>query len=165
MQAALGGNDMYALKDLIAGYAQEGCVTWLGLRGERRGEMSVVDEALITEAGLEGDHGRAGKRAVTLIQAEHLQVIGAMLGQGAIDVALMRRNIVVSGLNLNALKARRVAVGAAVLEVTTICAPCSRMEETFGTGGYSAVRGHGGWCARVIVPGWVHVGSSVYPVD
>ena len=54
MQAALGGNDMYALKDLIAGYAQEGCVTWLGLRGERRGEMSVVDEALITEAGLEG---------------------------------------------------------------------------------------------------------------
>ena len=65
----------------------------------------------------------------------------------------MRRNIVVSGLNLNALKARRVAVGAAVLEVTTICAPCSRMEETFGTGGYSAVRGHGGWCARVIVAG------------
>jgi MOSC domain-containing protein YiiM len=34
----------------------------------------------VTETGLNGDHGRPGKRAVTLIQAEHLPVIAALAG-------------------------------------------------------------------------------------
>lgn len=156
---------MYALKDLIAGYAQAGAVTWIGLRPERRADMVSVDAVFAAEDGLVGDHGRAGKRAVTLIQAEHLPVIGAMLGAGAVSPELMRRNLVVSGINLSALKGRDVAVGAAVLRITTICAPCSRMEECFGPGGYSAVRGHGGWCAQVMTPGQLRVGDDVCPID
>ncbi|MGC1428161.1 MAG: sulfurase, partial [Albidovulum sp.] len=33
-----------------------------------------------------------------------------------------------------------------------------------GTGGYNAMRGHGGWCAEVKVPGRVAVGDKVYVV-
>jgi MOSC domain-containing protein YiiM len=39
-----------------------------------------VGRAEVTEAGLDGDHGRPGKRAVTLIQAEHLPVIARWRG-------------------------------------------------------------------------------------
>ncbi|WP_306196517.1 MOSC domain-containing protein [Ruegeria discodermiae] len=121
--------------------------------------------AMIAGDGLEGDRARAGKRAVTLIQQEHLEVIGRFLGRGPVAAEVLRRNLVISGINLAALKGREVQVGAAVLRFTVICAPCSRMEEALGNGGYSAVRGHGGWCAEVVRPGPVSLGDLVQPVD
>ncbi|TMM51332.1 MOSC domain-containing protein [Sulfitobacter sabulilitoris] len=125
--------------------------------------MDSVAAACVTPDGVQGDHARPGKRAVTLIQHEHLSVIGAMLGRDPVAPQVMRRNIVVAGVNLAALKGRRIVIGGAVLEITTICAPCSRMEEALGAGGYSAVRGHGGWCARVITPGEIALGAAVHP--
>ena len=98
------------------------------------------------------------------MQAEHLSAIGSFLGQSTVDPSLLRRNLVIAGLNLAGLKGRQIRIGTALLELTVICAPCSRMEETFGPGGYSAVRGHGGWCATVIEPGLVTVGDAVSPV-
>jgi len=151
------------LKALIAGYAQPGQVTWIGLRPARRAQMLSVGQVMVTDEGLEGDHGRPGKRAVTVVQAEHLVPIGAMLGQGAVAPEILRRNIVVSGINLSALKGRQVQIGTAVLSFDVICAPCSRMEEALGKGGYSAVRGHGGWCASVIRPGLIRLTDSVIP--
>jgi MOSC domain-containing protein YiiM len=32
-----------------------------------------------------------------------------------------------------------------------------------GPGGYSALRGHGGWCADVVQPGEVALGDAVAP--
>ncbi|NVO56466.1 MOSC domain-containing protein [Rhodobacteraceae bacterium B1Z28] len=154
-----------SLKDLIAGWAQPGRVDWIGLRPDRRVEMVAVDEAMISANGLEGDRGRAGKRAVTLIQQEHLAAIGSYLGRGPVSPDILRRNLVISGINLAALKGREVQVGEAILRFTVICAPCSRMEEALGKGGYSAVRGHGGWCAEVVRPGRVRLGDAVQPVD
>lgn len=120
---------------------------------------------MIPSNGLDGDWGRAGKRAVTLIQQEHLAAIGSYLGQGPVSPDILRRNLVASGMNLAALKGREVQVGEAILRFTVICAPCSRMEEALGKGGYSAVRGHGGWCAEVVRPGRVTLGDEVRPID
>lgn len=155
---------MTALRALIEGYAQPGTVDAIWLRGSRLAVPVAASYADITEEGITGDHGRPGKRAVTLIQAEHLAVIGAMLGQPAIDAGLLRRNLVIRGLNLNALKGRQVQIGQAVLEITIICAPCSRMEAALGQGGYSAMRGHGGWCASVVRSGRINVGDAVTPL-
>ena len=152
------------MKDLIADFAQPGTVTWIGLRPERRASVVPVARALAGPRGLDGDHGSSARRAVTLLQAEHLPVIGAMLGRDAVDPADLRRNLLVAGLNLSALRGRRLNIGKAQIHITGICAPCSRMEEIFGTGGYSAVRGHGGWCAEVLVPGTIKLGDPVTPL-
>ncbi|WP_298844174.1 MOSC domain-containing protein [uncultured Roseobacter sp.] len=153
------------MQEMIRRHAQPGRLEAILLRTARRAEMSTVASVSTGPRGLEGDHGSSEKRAVTLIQAEHLAVIGSMLGTGPVAASVLRRNLVVSGLNLAALRGRRLRIGGAELEMTGICAPCSRMEEAFGPGGYSAVRGLGGMCARVLTPGRLTVGDSVAPLQ
>lgn len=156
---------MSAFREMINRYAHPGVLDAIWLRPERLLPPVSVAEAILAQDGLADDHARPGKRAVTLIQAEHLPVIGAMLGQGPVSADMLRRNLVVSGLNLNALKGRTLQIGAAVIEITTICAPCSRMETALGPGGYAAMRGHGGWCAQVVQAGSLQVGASVVPLE
>ncbi len=156
---------MESLAELIARVAQPGRVDWIGLRPDRRAAMQVVDRAGVGPDGLTGDHGASRKRAVTLMQAEHLAVVGAMLGQGPVAAEDLRRNILVAGINLAALKGRPLRLGGVVLRIVGPCAPCSRMEAALGPGGYSAMRGHGGWCAEVLEAGSVVRGDPVLPDD
>lgn len=156
---------MERLSDLIRRVAQPGTVIWIGVRSARRAEMSVVESARIDANGLVGDHARPGKRAISLIQAEHLAAIGSYLGRPPVQAHLLRRNLLIEGINLASLKGRELQVGTARVRITGLCAPCSRMEQAFGPGGYAAVRGHGGWCAEVRAPGDVRVGDRVFPAD
>lgn len=158
------------IQDLRASLPRPGQVEWLGLRPARRAGVQSVPEVQAAEGvGLLGDHGKtleakgrgSGKRQVTLLQAEHLPVIAALAGLDEVIPELLRRNILVSGIPLLALKDRRFLIGEAVLEGTGECHPCSRMEENLGAGGYNAVRGHGGITARVIHGGMVRVGDRV----
>ena len=151
------------LAEMMATHAQPGRLAWIGLRPERYADITVVDQAELTETGLAGDHGRAGKRAVTLVQAEHLPVIAALLGNVEVQPETLRRNLVISGLNLLALRKGLLRVGDAVLEIQGPCPPCSRMEKALGAGGYNAMRGHGGWYASVETPAWIKVGDVVLP--
>jgi MOSC domain-containing protein YiiM len=107
---------------------------------------------------------RPGKRAVTVIQWEHLPVIASLVGADAVDPGQLRRNIAISGINLLGMRNRKFRLGEAVLEGTGLCAPCSRMEETLGNGGYAATRGHGGITASVITPGRIKTGDRLVPL-
>jgi MOSC domain-containing protein YiiM len=154
-----------ALAALLAAPMSPGYVHWIGLRPARREPPKSVESAIAQVGeGLVGDHFKTrleGKRQVTLIQAEHLQAIARFLRKETVDPALLRRNIVVQGINLLALKDKHFRVGEAVLEYTGQCHPCSRMEENLGIGGYNAVRGHGGITARVIAGGEIRIGDDV----
>lgn len=126
--------------------------------------MIAVDDAEIGEAGLIGDRqARPGPRAVTLIQQEHLAVIASLAARDAVDPAILRRNVVVAGINLLGLRDAVFRLGSATLRGTGACAPCSRMEEALGSGGYTAMRGHGGITAEVLAPGRVRLGDTVLP--
>jgi len=74
---------------------------------------------------------------------------------------VLRRNVVVSGVNLLALKGKTFRVGDAVLRWTGLCHPCSKMETALGPGGYNAMRGHGGITASVEAAGRFAVGDAV----
>ena len=146
---------------------QIGHVNWLGIRPGRRATIQIVDRVEVgIENGIRGDRyaGRSGKRQVTLIQTEHLPVIASLLGIDAVAPVKLRRNICVTGLNLLALKEKQFQIGDAVLEYTGLCHPCSFMEETFGQGGYNAVRGHGGITARVVKSGMIKLDDSVFAI-
>ena len=152
------------VKALRARHVHTGVVEWIGVSPARRAPMNAVESVAVEiGTGLIGDRHAArgaGKRQVTLVQAEHLEVIARFLGR-EVGPELLRRNLVVSGINLHALARARFEVGDVVLEGTGPCAPCSRMEETLGPGGYAACRGHGGITATVVVPGVVVCGAPV----
>lgn len=153
------------LQALLDTLPQVGRVEWIGVRPARGEPMIALGTVQINSgSGLEGDrfNGRASSsRQVTLIQHEHLPVIAACLHREAVEPSLLRRNIVVSGINLLALKDKTFQIGGVLLEFTGLCHPCSKMEKQLGTGGYNAMRGHGGITARVHAAGLVHVADAV----
>jgi MOSC domain-containing protein YiiM len=155
------------LTRLMLAPVRAGGVVWIGLRVARRAPLVEVRSARASaEEGLEGDHysRKGGNRQITLIEAESLRAIASHLGRERVTPFELRRNIVTEGINLHALKERPFRIGSAVLEMTGECHPCSRMEETFGVGGYNAVRGFGGITARVVEEGMIELGSSVEPL-
>lgn len=177
------------LRRLAGRFAGPGRLVAIGLRTARgRPPVRVAQAEAVAGGGLVGDRGfrrpaeadaaLAGarrKRQVTLIQAEHLPVIAALAGLPGDGLSvlqqglLLRRNLVVAGLNLLAARSLfkdrplqlRIGQGeaAVLLEVTGPCDPCSQMEALLGPGGWNAMRGHGGVTARVLQGGWLHEGD------
>ena len=157
-----------SLAALIGAPVRRGEVVWIGVRPERRAAMLALPSVEL-EAGLgaAGDRYRnaGGARQVTLIEAESLCSIASHLGRSDVDPHELRRNIVVRGINLMALKGRSFSIGTALLEASGECHPCSRMEEILGLGGYNAVRGLGGITARIVRSGLVQLGDAVEPAE
>ena len=144
---------------------QIGKLNWIGLRPAKMEALQAVSSVEVnTKNGLSGDrYKRNGKRMVTLIQEEDLDAVASLLGKnGSIDPLDTRRNLVVSGINLLALKGKQFKIGdEVILEYTGPCHPCTRMEENLGPGGLNAMRGHGGICTKVIQGGMISLGDKV----
>lgn len=159
----LDGNT--TLEHLRARFPRPGRLEWIGLRPARHSPMRAADAtSLSPEHGLSDDYRSRGNRQVTLIQAEHLPVIAALCGLDSVEPGLLRRNLVVSGLSVHALKDKRFTIGSVQLLGTGDCVPCSYMEENLGIGGYNAMRGHGGITARVLSEGRIRIGDTVKAV-
>lgn len=155
------------LRERLRDVRAVGELTFIAVRPAHGAPMNVLDGVQVIDGrGLEGDRATKtarpdGKRHVTLIQAEHLPVIAALSGHPEISPATLRRNVVVSGIPLVALKGRRFRIGDVLLEGTDPCDPCSRMEAALGPGGYNAMRGMGGLCARILEGGVIRAGDAV----
>ena len=159
---------MKTIRDLNAPPHIAGRVEAIIVRGSpREPARSIVATVAVAGIGLADDRlGQRGEaelstRQVTLIQHEHLPVMAQLAHVSAVDAVALRRNLVVSGINLLALKNARLQVGEALLEIVGPCQPCSRMEEAIGPGGYAAMRGHGGMTARILTGGPIRVGDAV----
>ena len=165
------------LRDLTQRFPLAGRIDTIFLRPARLAPLLSPTEALVEPGrGLIGDRRSAAprlgdlaqKREVTLLQAEHLPVVAGLLGLPALDPARLRRNLVVSGINLLSMRSLFPDVRLqwrlgddVILEITGTCEPCSLMEAELGEGGYNAMRGHGGVTARVVAGGILRVGDAV----
>ena len=165
------------LRELVTHFAGRGRIEAIVIRPARLADTVFVDQAqAVPGRGLLGDHRAnshrenddATRRELTLIQHEHLPLIAAWCSLPQVDAQHLRRNLVISGLNLIAMRSPFPAqtmtwrIGAQVrIEMTGPCAPCSRIEAQLGRGGYSAMRGHGGMTARLVTGGVIRVGDDV----
>ena len=163
-------------KRLFARYLEDlpaGELSWIGLRPERRAEVVEVGSVqAIAGSGLEGDHRYENTlgsgRQVTLMSEEYVGQIANFLslsGEAVVANAalarLLRRNLVIKGMNLEALRYQQFSIGGAIFEAGAICHPCLRMEELLGKGGIAAMIGHGGLCLKVVQSGKISVGDAV----
>jgi MOSC domain-containing protein YiiM len=154
---------LLSLAELLQVFPHSGELMWIGVRPGKGEPMIVVDEVLAdTRSGLIGDryNGNSGRRQVTLLQYEHLAVLGSMLHK-SIDSEVLRRNLLIKGVNLVALKNCQFKIGDAVFQMTGLCHPCSKIESKLGSGGYNAMRGHGGINAQVVQGGIIRVGDKL----
>ena len=162
------------LRELTRKFSRSGRLEAIYLRPARDTPADSVASAIaVAGHGLQGDRSVQGPRAghnrqVTLIQHEHIPLICGWTGRADVDAALLRRNLVISGLNLLAARGLfadqpvSLRIGdQVVLVVTGSCDPCSKMETALGPGGYNAMRGHGGVTAKIESGGRIATGDVV----
>ena len=156
---------MQKVVELKSHFPFAGKVEWIGVRPYKG---AVVEQKssikALTDHGLDGDKAGqrpGGKRQVTLIQAEYLDVIRSLMSTNELNFSDLRRNIAISGINLNALKDCTIRVGQAKLEITGFCHPCGKLEAQLGEGMFNALRGHGGLTSKVIDGGLIQVGDRL----
>ncbi|WP_417850903.1 MOSC domain-containing protein [Thalassoglobus sp.] len=154
------------LHQLLQTVPQVGKLEWIGLSSRSQSVIQPVKQVEVrVDTGLVGDyhseHKPGGERQVTMFQHEHLSVVAQLLNNREVKPELLRRNLVISGINLASLKKQRFRIGDVVFEGTGDCAPCSRMERNLGEGGFQAMRGHGGLTSRVLSGGTIHIGDDV----
>lgn len=143
-----------------------GIVEYLSKRPHRGAEIeSCTEIKLNKEKGIHGDYySKKGRRQVTLIQAEHLDLVSRWLNK-TVRPEFTRRNILVKGINLQALKNKKFQIGEVILEGTGDCYPCEKMNHHIGPGGLEALEGHGGITAQVVKDGCIQVGDPVQALN
>lgn len=132
---------------------QADAVAGRGLRGDRYFEGT-------------GHFSRPGKTGqdLTLVAAEALAALRAETGI-ALDGAAARRNIVTSGIDLNALVGRRFAIGEAQCVGRRWCEPCAHLQRLTEPGVLRGLIHRGGLRADVVRGGRIRAGDPVRTID
>lgn len=145
-----------------------GTVEQIFVTGQAGAPMRRVETIDADEGGLRGDRYRNGtgyysgvdECEVTLIAAEGLDRLEA---EGiAVAAGQHRRNLVVRGIDLEALRGLRFTVGPVTLVYDRPRPPCSYVERLTQKGMLKGLARHGaGICARVARPGTIRTGDAV----
>lgn len=134
-------------------------------KGRRSHGMMRVDEA-ICEAGqgLAGDryHGEdpGAKTQVTFLAREVVDEMCRTLGVAPPDYSSLRRNVLVSGVDLNSLIGKQFSLHGVVFEGVEECKPCYWMDEAVAPGANAFLAGRGGLRCRILAGGTLRCGPT-----
>ena len=73
---------------------------------------------------------------------------------------ISRRNLIVSGVDLNELIGREFSLQGVRFSGTSECKPCYWMNTAFAPGAEKFLAGRGGLRARILSDGWLSVGDG-----
>lgn len=114
--------------------------------------------------GLEGDrffnYKKDYKGQITFFAWETYEAIKAALGVPMLSPGAFRRNVLVEGLELNALIGRRFRLGRVAFEGTVEAKPCYWMEQAVAPGAEAWLLGRGGLRAKILTDGELTLGST-----
>lgn len=122
---------------------------------------AIEGRGLAGDRYLLGEQGGSRKGNLTLIEGssfDHLISLDLELGE-----AELRRNLVVSGIELNPLVGREFSVGDVLCRATELCEPCRYIERRTKQGVLAALVGRGGIRAEILSGGTVSIGDPVVP--
>ena len=135
---------------------------FVGRHGQTAGTYPVWEVAraeCVTGQGLRGDrffnHRINFKGQITFFSAEVLAEVAMELGRAPIPPEAPRRNVLVSGADLNQLIGQEFSIQDVRFLGTEECRPCSWMEAAIGPGAEARLRGRGGLRAQILSDGWL----------
>ena len=130
----------------------------------------MLEEAeAVAGHGLRGDHHFShnteleSHRALTLIERDayaHLDSQGL-----AVEEPLLRRNLIVTGIDLNPLVGKEFMVGEVRCKGTELCHPCKQIEQQTNPGVLKALVLRGGLCAQILSDGVIRPGDEITELD
>jgi MOSC domain-containing protein YiiM len=133
-------------------------------RSQKRAAMESLTHSAVTQtAGVAGDsRGKPSKRQITVLSEKSWQTIAFHHGK-PIDWLIRRANVLISGIEFNESDiGSTLTIGQAVLEITTECDPCYRMDEQVkGLQALLTPAFTAGVCCKVIHDGYIKVGDTV----
>jgi hypothetical protein len=123
---------------------------------------------VVAGQGIRGDRffGKVSRLAssVSLFAAEAVEAVEDELGlpRGSLDARLARRNVVVRGIDLNALRGKPFALesgdGPVHFQAAGETSPCAWMDDRLAPGARDALRGRGGLRAEPTSSGVLRIG-------
>lgn len=133
-----GRHGIGSMKHLIRAVDTVECVAGRGLRGDRF-----------------FDYQDNYKGQVTLFSQEMFAELCLSLNLSSADPAALRRNLLVSGADLNELVGCQFELQGVQFEGTEECKPCYWMNEAICPGAEAWLRGRGGLRCRIQSDGWL----------
>jgi len=119
----------------------------------------VVSVACVAGRGLQGDrffdHPKNDKGQVTLFSMEVFEALRVALDRPYAEASALRRNLLVSGVDLNDLIGTEFELQGIRLFGVEECSPCYWMNTAIGPGAEDWLRGRGGMRCRILTSGWL----------
>jgi MOSC domain-containing protein YiiM len=97
------------------------------------------------------------KGQITFFSSEVFEEVCKKLGVDDKSPGAARRNVVISGADLNSLIGRKFELQGVVFEGICECSPCYWMDSAIGPGAEQVLRGRGGLRARILTDGTLRV--------
>ena len=125
--------------------------------------QSVESVRCVAGRGLEGDrffdYKEDYKGQVTLFSQDVFDQMCKTLDVHDKTTMVVRRNVVVSGVDLNSLVGKRFTLQGIEFEGMKECSPCEWMDEAFAPGAMDFLKGQGGLRCRILTDGVLKKGG------
>lgn len=110
------------------------------------------------------DHDKNYKGQVTFFSAEVFADLVRHFGITTKSAGVLRRNIIVSGINLHELIGREFVIQGVRFRGTSYCKPCYWLDQAFAPGTEEFLKENGGLRAQILSDGEISVGEATLSI-
>ena len=125
-------------------------------------EVSTIE--CVTGRGIRGDrffdYRDNYKGQITFFSLEVFERLAQHFGLESKSAGALRRNVIVSGINLNDLIGEEFSIQGVRLRGTAHCRPCYWLDQAVAPGTEQFLKGNGGLRAAILTDGTIGVGDT-----
>jgi MOSC domain-containing protein YiiM len=125
-------------------------------------EVSRID--CVAGHGIRGDrfydYRDKYKGQITFFSFEVFEQLVAHFSIGSKSAGVLRRNVIISGIDLNDLIGEEFSIQGVRLRGTGHCRPCYWLDQAFAPGTEDFLEGNGGLRAEILTDGAIAVGAA-----